>query len=308
MASTLSSTRADPRVDDRAAPTAAKDRFIGVDAALARLAHQATSDTPDARPCGPASDRSADANIAQSFVAAPLGPADLSARIPREQQSLGKRGTLARVAIVVCLGAFAIWAWRSYGGPARDMIAAWAPPLAWISARSADQTPAPRMPDPTPEQTAAPPALATAAPAPARTAWQPASIAQPATTPANERAAASADRQQIETMARDLAVLRQTVERLAAGQAQLTREIAKLQGAKLQADKAPAEKPHKRILGRVSGPGHSDVFDPAQNPNAPGVPHTLGSIVLPRGSPRRRAGPTRQRRRRRRKPLLSSRR
>jgi pyruvate/2-oxoglutarate dehydrogenase complex dihydrolipoamide acyltransferase (E2) component len=291
---------ADPRFDGGVAPAVAKGRFTGVEEAVATLAHQATSDTHDARPRGPASDRSAEAHIAQSFVAATLGPADLSARIPRGQQSLGKRGALARVAIVVCLGAFAIWAWRSYGFPARDMIAAWAPPLAWISAR--------RSADPTPEQAAVPPAVATSAPAPAQAASQPASIAQPATTPANERAAASADRQQIATMARDLAVLRQTVERLTAGQEQLTRAIAKLQGAKPQADKPPAEKPHKRILGRASAPGHSDVFDPAQNPNAPGVPHTLGSIVLPRGSPRRRAGPTRQRRWRRREPLLRSRR
>jgi hypothetical protein len=77
-------------------------------------------------------------------------------RIPREQRSLGNRGTLARVAIVVCLGASAIWTWRSYGGPAS----------------------------------------------------QAASIAQPTNTAANEQRAASAERQQIETMARDLAALR----------------------------------------------------------------------------------------------------
>jgi hypothetical protein len=291
------------------APTGREDCFTGVDEALARLAHQAASDTPDARPRGSASDTTADARISQTFAAATLGPADLRAQIPREQRSLGKRGTLARVAIAVCLGASAIWAWRSYSDPARDMIATWARPLDWLSARpSADQTPAPRTPDPTPEQAAAHPAVETSAPPPAQAASQAASIAQPATTAANEPAAASAERPPIETMARDLAALRQTVEQLAAGQEQLTRELAKLQAEKPQADKPLAEKPHKRMLGHVPAPGpRSDVFDPAQNPNAPGVPHTLGSIVLRPRAPRRRASPPRQRRWRR-KPLLTSRR
>jgi len=280
MASTLSATRADPLFDGNVVPTVAKDRFTGVEEALTRLAHEAASDTPDARPSGPASDRSADAHISRSFAAVTLGPADLSAQIPRAQPSPGKRGNLARVAIAVCLGATAIWAWRSYGGPASDMIATsapWAPPF---SARpSAEQMPAPQTPDPAPGPAAALPAVETSAPPPA----QAASIAQPATTAASEPAAASAKRQQIEMMARDLAVLRQTVERLAAGQEQLNHEIARLQAEKSPADKPQAEKPAKRTPRRLSAPGRgSDVFDPVQNPNAPGVPHTLGSIVLRR--------------------------
>lgn len=285
MASTLSSTYADPLFDVGVAPTIASDAVTGVEDALTRLAHHAASDTPDARPRGPASDTSADTRISQSFAAATaptLGPADLSAQFPREPRSLGARRILMRIAIVVCLGAAAMWAWRAHGGPARDMIATWTAPFSWISARpSADQTAAPKMPDPAPKQAAAPPVVETSAPAPARTA----SIAQPATTAAN--APASADRQQSETMARDLAVLRQTVERLAATQEQLTREMAKLQAEKPPADKPPAEKPAKRVQRRLSEPGGSaDVFDPAQNPTAPGVPHALGSIVVPRGAPR----------------------
>jgi len=281
MASTLNSMRADPLFDGGVAPTAAKHPLTSVEETLRPLAHQTASDTPDARPRG--SDRSADARISQSFAAATLGPADLSTRIPREQRSVGKRGTLSRVAIAVCLGACAIWAWRSYGGPARDMIAA-------------------------PEQAAAPPAVETSAPPPAQAASQAASIAQPAASPANKPAPASADRQQIETMARDLAVLRQTIDRLAARQEQLTRQIAELQAEKPQADKPPAKKPGQRMSRRMSAPGHpSDAFDPAQNPSAPGVPRILGSIVVRQGAPRRRALPPRQRRWRR-KPLLRSRR
>src|SRR5690348_1027071 len=117
MASTLSSTQADPRFDSGAAPTMAKDCFTSVEEALAGLeealasfVHQAVNDTPVARPRGPASDRSADASISQSFAAARLGVADLGPRVPREQRSQGKRRTLARLAIAVCLGGSAIWA------------------------------------------------------------------------------------------------------------------------------------------------------------------------------------------------------
>lgn len=306
MASTLGSMQADPLFEDVFAPTVPKVPVTGVEDALARLAHHVVGGMPDVQPRGPASDRSADARSSASFAAAApdlaqLGPADLGTRIPHEQRSLGKRGILARVVIALCLGACVIWAWRAYGGPARDMIAMLPAPFSWITARtSTDQTTAAKMPDPTPGQAVAPPALASPAVAPpaVATSATPAqapsrstSIAQPATSAANMPAAAPADRQQIETMARDVAALRQTVERLAAGQEQLTRRIAKFeteksQAEKPQADKPPAEKPAKRVQRHVSEPGGtSDVFDPAQNPTAPGVPRSLGSIVQRRNSP-----------------------
>jgi len=282
MASTLSSTQAESLFDDGAAPVVSKDLFGGVEETLARLAHQAASDTPDPRPRVPESDKATDARTSRSSAAAMLGPADLSAQIPREQRSLGKRGTRARVAIAVCLGAAAIWAWRSYGGPARDMIAALAPPFGLTSARpAADHPPVARTPDPVPAQTAAPPAVEKSPP-PAQTA----SIAPPATTAANEPAATSAGHRQIDAMARDVAALRQTVEQLAAGQEQLKGELAKLAAERSQADNRPTEKPKKRMLRHVSAADRpSDAFNPALNPNAPGVPHTLGSVVVRRGAP-----------------------
>src|SRR5689334_19888418 len=174
MASTLSSIQADPRFDDDVVSTVSQDPFAEVEEAVARLVH--ASFPPDARARGAASDGSAGAPISQSLAAVMLGAADLRPPMPREERSPGKRGTLARVAIAICVGTFAIWAWRSSGGHAGNMIATWAP--------------------------------------------------RPATTTANEPGAAAAERRQIETMA-DLAALRQTVEQLAAGQQQLTREIAK---------------------------------------------------------------------------------
>jgi hypothetical protein len=276
MASTLSATRDalrldDPLLDGGVAPTMAKDRYTSVEEALTRLAHQTASHTPDARASAPAPVGSADASqsIAAATLGPTLGPADLSAQIPREERSPGKQRALARVAIVVCLGAAVIWAWQSYGGRARDMVATLAAP---VSARpAAEQTPAAQTPEAA-QQKAARPVIET-------TPSQAASTAQPAATVANAPSTPSAKPQQVETMARDLAALRQTVDRLAAGQEQLIHEMAKLQAPKPQADK-PAEKHTPR---RSSAPARGpDVFDPAQSPNAPGVPRTLGSIVVPR--------------------------
>jgi hypothetical protein len=268
MASTLSATRDDPILDGCVAPALAKDRFTSVEEALTRLAHQTASDTSDARARAPTSVGSAEACTSPSFAATTLGAADLGAQIPREPQPPGKRRMLARIAIMVCLGAAAILAWRSYGGLARDMIAA----SAFSALPSAERTPAAQTPEATPQRAAAPPAVET-------TASQAASPAQPATTTADAPPATSAGRQQIETMTRDLAALRQTVERLAAGQEQLLHELAKLQAQKPQADK-PAE---KRTPHRLSAPARgADVFDPARSPNAPGAPRTLGTIIVPR--------------------------
>jgi type VI protein secretion system component VasK len=116
-ASTQSSTQADVRLGGGVAPTlSTDDPFTDVEDAMARLVH--ASYPPDAKARGPASDR-ADACISQSFAAVTLGTADLRQPIVRERRSLGRRGTLACVALAVCLGAFAIWSWRSY--------ASWAP-------------------------------------------------------------------------------------------------------------------------------------------------------------------------------------
>ena len=155
---------------------------------------------------------------------ATLGASDLRGAIPRD------RGTLARVTIAVCLGVSAIWAWRSYGAH-----------------------------DPAPEQTIAPPAVETSAPPPV----QAASIAPSTTTAANEPSTASADHQQIETMARDLADLHQTVQQLAADHEQLTRKIAKLQTEKPHANKPSAETPDKRVSAHPAAPVAAPVRKPA---------------------------------------------
>jgi hypothetical protein len=220
MASTLNSTQADPRSDGGGPPTMATDLFTDVEEALARHVHE--SFTPQTGAQGV--DRA------------------------RERRLLRKRRRrLTRAAIALCLGASAIWAWRSYGGSA-------------------------------PDQAAALPAVEASAPPPAQVATQAASTAQPETTAANEPGAASAKRQPIETT--DLAALRQTVEQLAAGQEQLTREIAKLQAEKPQANKPPAEKQDKRTPRGASAHPTPPVAAPARKPapTTPLPPHAAPQV------------------------------
>jgi hypothetical protein len=223
-----------------------EDPFIDVEEALARFVH--ASRPPDARDRGPASDRSADAPISQTFAAGTLGAADLRPPIPRAQRPLGKRDTLACVAIAVWLGASAIWAWQSYGGPATDIVASTAP----------------QSPNPAPEQAAAPPATEMSAPPPARAALRAASMMQPATTVADEPGAASAERQQVEMG--DLAALLSAVEQLAAGQEPSTSRIAGPEAAKPQAERPQSKQPDKRVLGRVSAHPAPTVTPPARKP------------------------------------------
>jgi hypothetical protein len=307
MGSTLSLTRADRLLDEAANSTVSKDAFIGLEVTVARLAYQAAGDSPDAWPRRPESRKPADARISQSSKAPPsseapaLGPADISAQIPREQ--LGKRGTLVRVAIAVCLAASAIWAGWSYGGAARHTIAGWAAPFIRTSARhSAQQAPVLQTPNmaaeqaaaapaveqaPPPAQTAlqveSPAALQVASPAASQAASQAAPVTQPVTTAANEPATVSADHQQMEAMARDVAALRQTIGQLTAGQAQLKAQIAKLHAERSQANLPPAEKPKRHHVAAAEH--HPDAFNPAQDPNAPGAPRSLGSIVVPGAVP-----------------------
>lgn len=237
MASTRSAMQADPRFDGDLAAMVVDDHFSDFEQALARLVHASyPSDAPGG---GAESERSADARNSQSLAAGTPGAATLRSPSPRKQRSRGKRRTRPRVAMVLCVGACSIWAWRLYGGS-----------------------------DPAPEQAAAPPATEMAAPPSARAASRPPSqaalIAWPATAAANGPGAASPERRQIDTS--DLAALRQTVEQLAAGQERLTNEIAKLRAEKPQADKPPTENPDKRMLHRASADPAPPVASSARKP------------------------------------------
>jgi len=127
-------------------------------------------------------------------VEANIRPADLKKnRFAGERPSLGKRASraLGRVLITFCIGVAATLAWQSYSGAAREMIAGSFPQLGWLAPQAA------------PIAQTAPDMIAPAA----------------STVP-------SPDLTQLKA---GLAVVQQSVDQLAAGQEQITREITKLQ-------------------------------------------------------------------------------
>jgi hypothetical protein len=117
---------------------------------------------------------------------------------PSGRPSLCRRAARAtgRFLIVWGLGVVGTLAWQSYGGAARKMIANSYPQLGWLA------------PQATPATQSRFDFLATAA------------------VPA-----ASADPDQLKAMSLGLALMRQSVDQIAAGQEQMTREIAKVQEA-----------------------------------------------------------------------------
>jgi hypothetical protein len=125
------------------------------------------------------------------------------------------------------------------------MIANWAPQLGWFPSSPTNNSPS------GPERVAEQPSTLSAPVAPQAT-----SVTQ--TVPHNPAAAAPADPspdlQQLEAMARHLVSLQQSVEKLAAGQERMARDIARLQAAE------------KDIRHRISVPPPQSAVTPARKP------------------------------------------
>ena len=127
-------------------------------------------------------------------VDANIRPPDLKkSRFPGQRSSLAKRASraLARFLITFCIGVAATLAWQSYSDAAREKIAGSFPQLGWLAPQTA------------PIAQTARDMIAPAAPT-----------------------APSPDLTQLKA---GLAVVQQSVDQLAAGQEQMTREITKLQ-------------------------------------------------------------------------------
>src|SRR5207248_2737803 len=160
------------------------------------------------------SDFSAGPRVTEPSPEATLRPANLDNNALRsDRPSLGRRTlrSFARFLMVACIGVVATLAWQSYGGGAKEMIAS---QLGWSLSLPASDLPsgtdsAAQQPSPPAVQASAP----EAAPAQAG-AVAPAQETVAPTAPAN----AAIELQRLETMARDLAAVRQTTEQLAAGQ------------------------------------------------------------------------------------------
>jgi hypothetical protein len=147
--------------------------------------------------------------VKPSIDAPAIRPADLkSDRSASGRRSLGRRApfALARFLITLCIGGAATLAWQSYGDAAREVIANWSPQLAWLA------------PQAIPAGQNAPDSIAPAAPdAPSPDQLNAMSVDLDAVRQSVDRIAASQEQ------------ITRTVDQLAAGQEQLTREITKLQ-------------------------------------------------------------------------------
>ena len=141
-------------------------------------------------------------------------------RIPR-RSSFGQRALrgLARFLIIFCTGVAATLAWQSYGDAAREMIANSYPQLSWLAPQAAPLA-----------QTASD------TPAPA-----------PSATPSPEQ-------QQLKEMSLAFATMRQSVDKLAAGQQQMADGIAKLTADQQQ------------LLQKISAPPPRPAAAPARKP------------------------------------------
>jgi hypothetical protein len=169
-----------------------------------------------------------------------IRPADLKTdrSSPQRRQSLGVRAPLAiaRFLITFSVGVAATLAWQSYGDAAREMIANSSTQLGWLA------PPAAPVAQNAPDAIAA---AASAAPSPDQPQLSAVSLDLDAVRQSVDRIAASQEQ------------ITRTVDQLAAGQEQMTREINKLQAieqymlyknseAPSRAAPAPAPKPVPR--------------------------------------------------------------
>jgi len=211
MDSKLSRAQANPHHDGDVALPTPKD-WADAEDALSKLA-QVASDR--SRPTV-GSDFSADPRVTEPSLDATIRLADVNDD-PLSTNPTSR--SIARSLIIFCVGVAATLAWQSFGGTAKQMIADSAPQLSWLSPPAMD-SPSRReinldQPSPPAVQASVPqagsekpgPVASTASETPASTALTDFSLAL----------------RHLET------ITHESVDRLAAGQEQIVREIAKLQ-------------------------------------------------------------------------------
>ncbi|WFU13917.1 hypothetical protein [Bradyrhizobium sp. CB3481] len=196
------------------------------------------------------------------------------------------------MALLGLVGAIAAAAWQHYGDDAKAMAAEWTPPFLLAALPStakpalAEQPVAPATETAVTDQAAQPATAAAAAPA------QPESATTAAVAPAP-----SADTDQLQSMARDLAAMGQQVEelkstiaQLKASQAQMARELAKASEVKAPAAVAPPP-PVRPAAPPVRKPkpisSYSPSYSPAPMAAAPAAPPPVQVAAPPPPAPPR---------------------
>lgn len=187
-----------------------------------------------------------------------------------------RAGVGRSVALIVCAGVAAVAAWHAYGEEARQRLAHLVPQLLAAMpapARTIDaaepQTAAAEIAAPQPAADPASAQEATATPAtPAQSATAPSASAVEA--PPVQAALPPELAQSIETMTRDIASLKQTVERLQAGQQQLGTDVANV------TEKVTEHEARRKPAARAAKPTSAPRPQRASARGAP--PHNLGTL------------------------------
>jgi hypothetical protein len=276
MDSKLSEAQADPQHDGDVVLVAPKDR-TDAEEGLSKLAHVAS----DGRRATPGPDFSAGPRMTEPSLDPTLRPADVNNNpLPTGRPSLGRRTSrgLGRFVVAVCVGVAATLAWQSYGGTAKQVIAKSAPQLSWLLSSPAAMNPPPsreiavEQPRPPAVQASTP----QAAPAQAGAVASTASETATSTAPTGEL------QQQLETIRQDLAAVRQNVEQLAAGQAQMAHDIARLH---------PSGQDIRRRISALP-PAAATAHKPVPPPQPVAQPSTLPlTPPPPEPAPQSSAGP-----------------
>jgi hypothetical protein len=234
--------------------------------ALSRVLQEAIAIASARRTDMPSSDH---LRAAQPSVDATLGSADLRAdRLLSDTPSGGRRAwrALTRFVIAAFIGGACILAWQSYGEAAKQKLASWAqhgwmqllpglkPSGAVVQESSPDSAQAASGSQTAPD-VAAPnaPAVQESSPDSAQAASN-TRTASDVAAPIAPAVPSPEVQQQLEAMARDLAALRQSVNQLAVGQEQMTRDIATLKTSALQPKPtaAPARKPASNSVSQAA--------------------------------------------------------
>lgn len=177
------------------------------------------------------------------------------------------------VLLIVCAGIAATAAWHFYGEEAKQRLSHFVPPLL-VGAPAPTQNTSTAAPQDAASQNAAPQPAADPDPAPAQEAVAtPTEPAAAPSTPAVETPPAPAVIppelvQSTETMAREIAALKQTVEQLQASQQQLSRDLAKVTEREARR-KPPVQASKPAPLPR---PQHTSTSAAAPRPLAPYSP------------------------------------
>jgi hypothetical protein len=224
--------------------------------ALSRVLQEATAIASDRR-----TDMARSAlRVAGPSIDATLHSAELKDdRFQSVRPSFGRRASraLARFLIPAFIGVAGTLALQSYGEAAKQIIASWAPQLGWpVSLLSQLGRLRPATNSPSGSEIVAEQSSTHAVQTSTPDAPQAAPVAQaaPDTIAAGAAPAVPSPDQQQQAMARDLASVQQSVEKLATGQEKLARDIARLQAAE------------KDIRHKISVPPQQPAATPAPKP------------------------------------------